>query len=161
VYSRRIARRVEHPRILNAMSDGSIVITPEVSVSASEITYRASRSSGPGGQHANTSSTRVELVWDVDASTALSDAQRARVREKLASRISADGLLILASEETRSQHRNREDVTERFAEILRQALHVPKARRKTRPSRASRERRLQTKKQRSETKKLRKPVSPD
>jgi ribosome-associated protein len=143
------------------MDEGWIRITPELSIPVTEIAYRASRSSGPGGQHANTSSTRVELVWDVGTSSALTLEQRDRILEKLASRLTGEGVLILASEATRSQHRNREDVTSRFAEMLREALHVRKARKKTRPTRASRERRLQTKKQRSERKKLRGPITFD
>src|SRR5215213_5759069 len=99
-----------------------------------ELTYKATRSGGPGGQHVNTSSTRVELAWDVDASPSLGDEQRARIRDKLANRISGEGLLLLSASEHRSQHQNREAVTARFVELVRQALVVPKARRKTRPS---------------------------
>jgi ribosome-associated protein len=137
------------------MSDAAVVITPALSIPAAEITYRASRSGGPGGQHVNTSSTRVELVWDVVASSALTEEQRALLMEKLAGRINADGKLALASTATRSQHRNREDVTERFATLIRDALEVPRARRKTKPTKASREERLRSKKRRSETKRIR------
>jgi ribosome-associated protein len=137
------------------MSESAITITPDLSIPASEIGYRASRSGGPGGQHVNTSSTRVELVWDLEGSPSLSEEQRDRLRTRLATRLTGDGLLILASSATRSQHRNREDVTERFAELLRRGLHVPRARRKTRPPPAAREERLKAKKRRSETKRLR------
>lgn len=136
-------------------------ITSELFIPRTELTFRASRSGGPGGQHVNTTSSRVELVWDVAHSPSLSPEQRARIQQKLANRISGDGLLLLASSASRSQHQNREDVVERFAELLRQALHVPKPRRKTKPTRASRERRLQSKKKRSEVKKMRRAVETD
>jgi ribosome-associated protein len=135
-----------------------LTITDDLFIPRAELSYRASRSGGPGGQHVNTSSTRVELVWNVAESPSLSDAQRALIQEKLANRINGEGELLLVGGESRSQHQNKEAVTERFAELLREALHVPKARRKTRPSRASKEERLQEKKRRSETKKMRGPV---
>lgn len=142
------------------MSNDTILpITARLSIPRSELAFRASRSSGPGGQHVNTSSTRVELVWDVAASPSLSDEQRARVQDKLANRITNDGLLLLAEGGSRSQHRNREAVTARLQELLREALHRPKPRKKTRPGRAARERRLKRKKRRSEKKRLRGPVS--
>ncbi|HSU14220.1 alternative ribosome rescue aminoacyl-tRNA hydrolase ArfB [Longimicrobium sp.] len=135
--------------------DGVLAINESLWVPRTELAYRATRSGGPGGQHVNTSSTRVELVWDVDASPSLSDEQRARIREKLANRISGEGTLLLAASEHRSQHQNKEAVTERFVELVRQALVVPKKRRKTRPSAASREERLRAKKHRSEVKRSR------
>lgn len=136
-------------------------IDEQLVVLRSELTFRASRSGGPGGQHVNTSSTRVELVWSVDESPSLDAAQRARLREKLANRINASGELLLAESGSRSQHQNRETVTARFVELVREALHVPKARRKTKPTRASREQRLKNKKRRSEVKRLRGPIGPD
>ena len=132
-----------------------LTVTEELRLPRAELAYRASRSGGPGGQHVNTSSTRVELVWNVAASPSLSAAQRERIEHKLANRINAEGELLLAESGSRSQHRNREAVTERLVELLREALHVPKRRRKTRPPRASRERRLRSKKHRSEIKRLR------
>jgi ribosome-associated protein len=120
-----------------------------------ELTYRATRSGGPGGQHVNTSSSRVELAWDVGASPSLTDEQRARIQEKLANRINSEGVLLMSSSEQRSQHQNRESVTARFAELVAQALVIPKKRIRTRPSRASREARLDEKKKRSEVKKMR------
>lgn len=140
------------------MNDSLIPIVGDLAIPASELSFRASRSGGPGGQHANTSSTRVELIWDVAGSPAISEEQRARISAKLANRISGDGLLTLASESTRSQHRNREDVIERFAELVREALHVPPERRRTKPTRAAREKRLREKKMRSERKRLRRGV---
>ena len=135
--------------------DARLEIDASLTLPRAELTYRATRSGGPGGQHVNTSSTRVELAWDVGASPSLTDEQRARIREKLANRISGEGVLLLAASEHRSQHQNREAATERFVELVRQALVVPKARKKTRPSRAAREARLHAKKHRSEVKRSR------
>ena len=117
----------------------------------SEIELRFSRSSGPGGQHANTAETRVEAVLDVEATTALSEAQRRRVLAK------AGPVLRAVAQEERSQLRNRELAVERLVEQLRAALKVERRRVATRPTKASRERRLTTKKRRGETKKLRRP----
>lgn len=133
-------------------------INDDLFLPESELSYRASRSGGPGGQHVNTSSTRVELVWDVEGSPSLTEAQRARIRNKLGNRISNEGLLQLSDAGSRSQHQNKEAVTERLVELLREALHVPKRRKKTRPSRASIERHRKAKKRRSEIKRMRGPV---
>jgi ribosome-associated protein len=135
--------------------DGVLAINESLWVPRSELAYRATRSGGPGGQHVNTSSTRVELAWDVGASPSLTDEQRTRIREKLANRINAEGVLLLNASEHRSQHQNREAVTGRFVELVRQALVVPKKRRKTRPSQTAREARLRAKKHRSEIKRRR------
>ena len=141
--------------------DDAVTVNPELSIPRSELTFRATRSGGPGGQHVNTSSTRVELVWDVRNSQALSDEQRERLLHKLAKRITEDGLLRLNSSGSRSQHQNKEDVTERFARVIDQALQKPKPRRKTKPTRASKEARLKEKKQRSQTKSRRGRIAPD
>jgi ribosome-associated protein len=143
------------------MDDSFIAVSDELFIPKSELTYRATRAGGPGGQHVNTSSTRVELMWDVAGSPSLTDQQRRRILTKLANRVSQEGVLQLTDAGTRSQHRNREAVTERLRELLAQALVVQKPRRKTKPSRASRERRLQTKKKRGEVKRLRGPVRGD
>ncbi len=144
------------------MSDDTLVaINDDLWVPRAELEFRASRSGGPGGQHVNTSSTRVELLWSAAASPSLTEAQRARVLEKLANRIDGEGVLHLAASEHRSQHQNREAAVERFRELVRGALHVPKPRKKTRPTRASREMRLQSKKRRSEVKRMRRGVSGD
>jgi ribosome-associated protein len=140
---------------------GTLRVTDTVVVPRTELDYRASRSGGPGGQHVNTSSTRIELIWDVAGTPSLTEAQRARVQEKLANRINAEGRLLLAESGSRSQLQNREVVTARFVELLADALHVPRPRRKTRPPKAERERRLQAKKRRSEVKRLRGPVTRD
>ena len=135
--------------------DGVLAVNDSVRVPRAELTYRATRSGGPGGQHVNTSSTRVELAWDVDGSPSVSDEERARIREKLSNRISGEGLLLLSASEHRSQNRNKEAVTERFVELVRQALVVQAKRKKTRPSKAAREARLHAKKHRSEVKRRR------
>lgn len=141
------------------MDEPLLRITDSVTVPRAELSFRASRAGGPGGQHVNTSSTRVELIWDVADSPSLSGEERARVMEKLAGRINSSGELLLAEGGSRSQQQNREAVVERFRELLAGALHVPPPRRRTKPPRAERERRLQEKKRRSEVKRLRGPVS--
>lgn len=128
------------------MSAGSaLIVNPELSIPRSELSFRASRAGGPGGQHVNTSSTRVELLWNVEDSRSLSGEQRARLREKLDSRLDAQGNVRVVASAFRSQSRNREDAEERLATLVRRALLVPKVRKKTRPSRAAKEKRLQSK----------------
>jgi ribosome-associated protein len=134
-----------------AMPGESIRVTRSVVLPLSEVELRFSRSSGPGGQHANTSETRVEAIFDVESSSALSDAQKRRVLTK------AGPTLRAIAQDERSQLRNRELAIERLVEQLRQALKVERRRVATKPTRASRERRLETKKRRSQTKKLRRP----
>ena len=136
------------------MSD-SLRINDELSIPRSELEFRATRSGGPGGQHVNTSSTRIELLWNVLTTRALSDEQRERVRQRLASRTDTDGFIRVVSSETRSQTRNREAAESRLAEILRRALLKPRKRVPTRPSRSSREARLKDKRMRSEKKRMR------
>ena len=143
------------------MKESSLDIRPGLAIPESELSFRASRSGGPGGQHVNNTSSRVELIWDVGTSPSLDDSQRRRLYAKLGNRITNDGLLILASSATRSQHRNREDAVERFVELLREAMHKPKRRKRTRPTRASREKRLRNKRRRSEKKQLRGKVDPE
>jgi ribosome-associated protein len=127
----------------------SIRVTRSVVLPRSEIELRTSRSSGPGGQHAQKSETRVEAVFDVEASTALSDAQKRRVVAK------AGPVLRAIAQDERSQLRNKDLATERLIEVLREALRVPRRRVPTKPSAASRERRLEQKKRRSQVKRLR------
>lgn len=124
-------------------------------IPGAELEVRASRAGGPGGQHVNTTSTRVELRWDVRASTALTDAQRGRLLERLAPRLTNDGVLVLHASEHRSQLRNREAALARLTAIVGDALEVPRARRATRPTRAARRRRLEAKRARGATKELR------
>jgi ribosome-associated protein len=121
-----------------------------------EVSYRTSRSGGPGGQHVNKTETRVELLWDPLRSACLTEVQKIRVIKELASRITAQGLLVLACEDHRSQLRNREEVNERFLYLIRSALVEKKKRVRTRPTSSSREKRIRTKKIRGEIKRLRK-----
>ena len=130
-------------------------ITPKLSIPLGELEYRASRSGGPGGQHVNTSSTRVEIWWDVARSAAPTDDQRARLLQKLAGRLDSNGRLRLVSSGTRSQLRNREEVTERLRGVVAAALAVPKKRKPTRPSRAAKAARLEAKRRRAATKRER------
>jgi ribosome-associated protein len=132
-----------------AMDGESIQVTRTVAIPVSEIQLRFSRSSGPGGQHAQKTETRVEAVFDVEASEALSEAQKARVIRK------AGPVLRAIAQDERSRARNRELAIERLAEALRDALRVERRRRPTKPTAASRERRLDQKRRRGETKQLR------
>ncbi len=111
-----------------------------------EIKLKAVRSSGPGGQHVNKVSSKVELTFDVENSNALSLLEKNRIYNKLASRLTKDNVLILQSDESRSQHKNKEIITKRLLDIIAFALTVPKKRRKTKPSRSSIEKRLKSKK---------------
>lgn len=132
------------------MSD--IPVNPHLTIPPAELAFRFSRSGGPGGQHVNTSSTRVELIWDVVNSPTLSDTQRARVLAHLAGRIDGEGVLHLTVEETRSQLENRERAEARLGELVAAALRPRKTRRPTKPSAAAKERRLAAKRRRAEVK---------
>ena len=130
-------------------------VTGSVMIPAAELQWRFSRASGPGGQGVNTTDSRVELSFDVAASTAFTPAQRDRVLQRLSGRL-VDGVLTVVAAEHRAQLRNREAARTRLAAILRQALTPdPPTRRPTRPSRAARERRLADKRRRTLTKRLR------
>jgi ribosome-associated protein len=131
---------------------GSGLTIPE-----SELSWRFSRSSGPGGQGVNTADSRAELVWDVAGSAVLSPSQRDRLLERLGSRL-VDGVLTIAASEHRAQLRNREAALDRLADIVGDALQPPApTRRPTRPSRGAKERRLEAKKRRTDVKRLRRP----
>jgi len=134
------------------VSDGDIIITPALTIPRAELQFRASRAGGPGGQHVNTSSTRVELLWDLSHSTVVSDEQRGRLLTKLAARLDAAGMVRVVASDRRSQSQNRDAAAERLAVLVRQALVVPRKRRPTRPTRASREQRLADKRKRAERK---------
>jgi ribosome-associated protein len=125
---------------------GGLEIAPGVIVPPTEIELRTSRSSGPGGQHANVTASRVEAVFDVEASQVLPDALRARLLERLGPRVSA------VAQDERSQHRNRALALERLRQRLVDALYVQPKRRPTRPGRAARERRLESKRSQAERK---------
>jgi ribosome-associated protein len=127
------------------------VIVLDEALIRSEVAFRFSRSSGPGGQHAQKSSTRVEALFDVEGSAALTDAERRRVLERLGPVVRA------VAQDERSQLRNRELATDRILEQLREAVRVRRARRATKPTAASRERRLEGKRRQSRTKRLRRP----
>ena len=126
-------------------------MTRSVSIPRSEVELRFSRSSGPGGQHAQKTDTRVEAFFDVEASSALTDAQKRRVIAK------AGPVVRAVAQDERSQWRNRELALERLAEALRQALRVQRRRRPTRPTKAAVERRLEEKRRRGDPKRLRRP----
>ena len=133
------------------MDGESIRVTRSVAIPASEIDLRFSRSSGPGGQHAQKTESRVEAVFDVEASTALSPVQKRRVVTK------AGAVLRAVAQDERSQWRNRELAVERLVEALREALRVERRRVPTKPTAAARERRLEEKRRRAQTKRLRRP----
>jgi ribosome-associated protein len=134
---------------MHAMERQSIRVTRSVSIPASEIQLRVSRSSGPGGQHANTAETRVEAVFDVAASEGLTERQKHRVTERVGSVVRA------VAQDERSQARNRELAVERLVAKLRDALRVERRRVATRPTKASVERRLEAKRRRSTVKRRR------
>lgn len=136
-------------------------VTADVAVDDGELSWSFSRSSGPGGQHVNTTSTKAELRFDVAASPSLTDAQRTRALERLGSRVTADGVLILTASEERSQTRNREAALARFRNLLAEALAPPPPpRRPTRPTAGARRRRAEQKRRTSERKLLRRRPDP-
>lgn len=126
-----------------------------------EIEFRASRSGGPGGQHANRRATRVEARWNVKESPSLSEEERDRILRRLEGRIANDGTLRVVAEEERSQHRNRQLATQRLRELVAKALEVRKRRKPTRPPKSAKESRLQEKQHRKRVKRLRRPPAPE
>jgi ribosome-associated protein len=132
-----------------------IDIDGKVSIPEEEIRFEVSRSGGPGGQHVNTSSTRVALVFDLGASRALDEAMKATIAARLSTRISGEGLLRVTVQKHRSQKMNRDEAVERFAALLREALAERKPRRKTKPTAGSRAKRVDEKKKRGSIKKAR------
>jgi ribosome-associated protein len=134
------------------MSDDDIVVSPTLTIPRAELSFRASRAGGPGGQHVNTSSTRIELLWDLTHSTAVNDDVRARLLTKLGARLDAEGNVRVVASDRRSQLQNRDAAEQRLAEVVRQALIVPKKRRPTRPTASSREQRLADKRRRGNRK---------
>lgn len=121
-----------------------------------ELDFKAVISGGPGGQHANKTATKVELYWNVEKTGLFSAEETARLLKNLKPRLTKENMLILSNSETRSQHTNRKQVTEQFWELLENALKVPKTRKKTKPSKAAKEKRLRDKKEHSEKKNRRK-----
>lgn len=141
------------------MTSDALRINEEVAIPRSELQFRYARSSGPGGQHVQRTETKVELLFDLVHTPSLSEAQRQRVLTALGSRVNGDGVLHLVSQVGRSQLENREEVVERFRRLLAGALKPRKKRKPTRPGAAARQRRLDAKRRRSETKKLRRRVA--
>ena len=135
-------------------TDG-VRVNESVVIPRDELAARASRSGGAGGQHVNTSSTRIELVWNVAASRALTDEQRERVMQKLSSRLDGDRNLRVVASDRRSQRQNRESAEVRMADLVRKALVVPKTRRPTKPSRGAKQARLESKRRLSDKKRER------
>ena len=136
------------------MGDGDLQINSRVCVPAWEMTFTTSRSAGPGGQHANKTSSRVTLHWSIKNSSALTPFQKSRVLKRLGARLTQDGMLQLHVEDSRSQHRNKEVAKERLKALLLDALKVQKKRQATRPSKAAKKRRGNDKKSRGTLKKL-------
>ena len=135
--------------------DKSIYVNDSLSIPRDELDVRVSRSSGAGGQHVNKTSSRVEIFWNVLNSRVLSDEQRARLSEKLSSRIVGDGSVRVVASDTRSQTRNRELAEGRLAELIARALIVPRKRKPTKPTKAAKEARLDAKRRQSSKKRER------
>jgi len=130
-----------------------ILINDQLTLPSGELTFTASRSSGPGGQHVNKTDSRIQVRWNLENSTVLSIYQKNLLRRAFRARLTDSGDLLLASDVHRSQRRNREEVCQRLAALIRENIVPPKPRKKTRPTRASKERRLDDKKKRSKLKK--------
>ncbi|MBK5212622.1 MAG: aminoacyl-tRNA hydrolase [Flavobacteriaceae bacterium] len=123
----------------------------------SELTFKAIRSSGPGGQHVNKTASKVEVSFNLEDSEAISETEKERLRAKLSTKISSEGIISLQCGETRSQHRNKAIVIERLVELLQKNLKVAKPRKKTKPLKGAIERRLKSKKEHALKKSNRKP----
>ena len=141
--------------------EGVLPLSPTAGIPRTELVYRASRAGGAGGQHVNTSSTRIELLWNVRTTGALDSDARARVETKLASRLDSDGWLRIVSSARRSQGQNREAAEARLVAVVVEALKVRKKRKATKPSYGAKQSRLADKKKRGDTKRQRRPDSFD
>jgi ribosome-associated protein len=135
--------------------DGMLALSDTTGIPRAELVYRASRAGGAGGQHVNTSSTRIELLWNLRSTTALDPETRLRVERKLASRLDGEGWIRVVASTRRSQSQNREAAEERLVALVRGALVVRKRRKATKPSRGQKEARLAEKKKRGDTKRQR------
>ena len=138
-----------------------LAVNESLSIPRNELNVRVSRSSGAGGQHVNKTSSRVEIFWNVLASRALSEEQRARLQEKLGPRLTTEGSIRVVASDMRSQSRNRDLAEERLAELVKRALVVPRKRKATKPTRAAKEARLEAKKRHSHKKRERRDASFD
>jgi ribosome-associated protein len=143
------------------MDNDSLCVNDQLSIPLIELSFRFSRSSGPGGQHVQKTSTRVELLFDVNNSPSLTGIQRTQIQERLAAHIDSTGVLHLVAQSERSQLRNREEVLGRFQGLMRRALKRRKIRRPTHPTAASIERRLRAKRRRSGVKQMRRDLPDD
>jgi ribosome-associated protein len=130
-------------------AENLLQVNDTLSIPRNELDVRVSRASGAGGQHVNKTSSRVEIFWSVLGSRALTEEQRARLMAKLASRLTTEGSIRVVASDMRSQSRNRDLAEERLADLVRQALIVPRKRRATKPTRAAKEARLESKKRHS------------
>ena len=133
-------------------SEKLLPINDSLSIPRSELDVRVSRASGAGGQHVNKTSSRVEIFWNIRASRALTDEQRERLLDKLSARLTTDGSIRVVASDMRSQSRNRALAEDRLMELVRRALLVPRKRKPTKPTRAAKEARLETKKRHSNKK---------
>ena len=151
--------------IRSSAADGdeerALRVNDRLAIPRAELGVRATRASGAGGQHVNKTSTRVEITWNVTSSQVLSDEDRARLVTRLASRLSDDGEIRVVASDTRSQLQNRELAETRLADTIRRALVIPRTRRKTRPSRAAKQARLDDKRKLSEKKRVRRSNADD
>ncbi len=143
------------------MNDIYLKINLWVRVPLSELTFTASRSSGPGGQHVNKTSSRITLQWSIKETRALSDFCKIRALKYLGGRVNKEGILQIHTEESSSQHRNKEIAKERFITLMQDALEIEKKRTPTKPSKSSKKRRFNEKKLRGNLKKLRRKPSED
>ena len=142
-------------------ASGLLSITSTVAIPEAELMFEFSRSGGPGGQHVNKVSTRVDLVFDLSLSPSLDDVQKEMIRRALRTRIDSLGRIRLSAQESRSQWKNRQDVVAKLQKLLRQALAIRKRRIPSKPTSGSRERRVTAKKRRSQVKRQRGRISPE
>ena len=138
------------------MDESILRITPHLLIPLSEISFRTSRSSGPGGQNVNKLETKVEILFDVGRSASLSPAQRNMILDDLSGRIDSTGVLRITVQQSRSQYQNKELAVQRLVDLIRKALHPRKHRIATKPTRKAKARRMDSKRRMSEKKKLRK-----